>query len=152
MFLKIIIFIILLLTPPYGWVGLFLWAVWCSTREELKKKKEKAENEPTAKGEPELLTAKVSNGGCDLYKGSNGSYVRRVGSDVVQACTGGEYVAVVTRQGYVDIYIAATGAYVRRLGSDAVSSQIQGEDIAITDKNGRVNLYNIRSGSYRRSL
>lgn len=160
MFLKIIIFIILLVTPPYGWVGLFLWSVWHATCEDLKKKKEKANNVPSksssftsaAQAEPELLTAKVSDGCCDLYKASDGSYVRRVGTDVVQACTGGDYVAVVTQQGYVDIYTTATGSYVRRLSSEAVSAQIQGDDIAITDKSGRVHLYHIPNGSYRRSL
>lgn len=161
MSLKIIIFIILLVTPPYGWVGLFLWLVWHATCEDLKKKKAEAQHAsaaptPAAKAEPEpepeLLMAKVSNGRCDLYRVSDGAYVRSHGSDVVQASTGRDYVAVVTRDGYADIYNASTGSYVRRQSSDAVSAQIQGDDIAITDKHGRVNLYNLPNGSYRRTL
>lgn len=160
MFLKIIIFIVLLLTPPYGWVGLFLWAVWHATCADMKKKKEKANDTPAgtpvsasvAKPEPELLTAKVSNGRCELYSLSSGSYVRSLGSDVVQACVGRDYVAIVTGRGEVDIYSASTGSYVRRQSSDAVSAQIQGDDIAVTDKNGRVSVYNLPNGSYRRSL
>lgn len=161
---KIIIFIILLVTPPYGWVGLFLWLVWHATCEDLKKQKEKAPQAPAAPAdpapaakvasepEPELLMAKVNNGRCDLYNCSDGAYVRSLGSDVVQASTGRDYVAIVTQQGYADIYNASTGSYVRRQSSDAVSAQIQGDDIAITDKNGRVNLYNLPNGSYRRTL
>lgn len=158
MLLKIIIFIILLVTPPYGWVGLLLWLVWSSARASMKEQKEKEktasvkQSASAVPAEPELLTAKVNNGCCDLYSVSTGSYVRRVGSDVVQACTGRDYAAVVTRQGYVDIYTASSGSYVRRLGSEAVSAQIQGDDIAITDKNGRVTLYNISNGSYIRCL
>lgn len=160
MFLKIIIFLVLLLTPPYGWVGLFLWLVWHATCEDMKKQKEKAPHAPAtpsapapaAKAEPELLTAKVDNGRCDLYSLSTGCYVRSLGSDVVQACAGRDYVAVVTRQGYADIYNAATGCYVRRQSSEAVSAQIQGDDIAITDKNGRVSIYNLPNGVFRRYL
>lgn len=160
MSLKIIIFLVLLLTPPYGWVGLFLWLVWHATCEDMKKQKEKSPHAPAkvsapapaAKAEPELLTAKVDNGRCDLYSLSTGCYVRSLGSDVVQACAGRDYVAVVTRQGYADIYNAATGCYVRRQSSEAVSAQIQGDDIAITDKNGRVSIYNLLNGVFRRHL
>lgn len=158
MSLKIIIFLILLLTPPYGWVGLFLWLIWHSTRESMKT----AEGKPAAAAssssaaapmrEPELLTVKVANGRCDLYSLSSGSYVRSLGSDVVQACAGRDYVAIVTRRGDVDIYNAATGSYIRRQSSDGVSAQIQGDDVAITDKNGRVTIYDLPSGSYRRCL
>lgn len=160
MLLKIIIFLILLLTPPYGWVGLFLWLVWRATCEDMKRKKEKAQNAPfppasptpAAKEEPELLTAKVANGRCDLYSLSTGSYVRSLGSDVAQACAGRDYVAIVTRQGAVDIYSADSGCYIRRQSSDGVSAQIQGDDIAITDKNGCVTIYELPTGIYRRSL
>lgn len=160
MFLKIIIFLVLLLTPPYGWVGLFLWLVWHATCEEMKKKKEAATEAPAAasasasagKQEPELLTAKVCNGHCELYSLATGSYVRSLGSEVVQACAGRDYVAIVTRQGDVDIYTASSGSYVRRQCSGAVSAQIQGDDIAITDKNGRVSIYDLPGGFYRRCL
>lgn len=160
MSLKIIIFLVLLLTPPYGWVGLFLWLVWHAACEDMKKQKEKSPHAPAtpsapapaAKAEPELLTAKVDNGRCDLYSLSTGCYVRSLGSDVVQACAGRDYVAVVTRQGYADIYNAATGCYVRRQSTEAVSAQIQGDDIAITDKNGRVSIYNLLNGVFRRHL
>lgn len=160
MLLKIIIFLVLLLTPPYGWVGLFLWLVWHATCEEMKKQKGKAPDAPAkvsapapaAKAEPELLTAKVTNGRCDLYTLSSGCYVRSLGSDVVQACAGRDYVALVTGQGYVDIYGTSSGCYIRRLSSDAVSAQIQGDDIAITDRSGRVHIYDLASGSYRRCL
>lgn len=159
MALKIIIFLVLLLTPPYGWVGLFLWLVWHSICREMKKKQ--AGNAPAAttpstssatEREPELLTAKVANGHCELYTLSSGCYVRSLGSDVVQACAGRDYVSIVTRWGEVDIYSADTGCYIRRQSSDAVSAQIQGDDIAITDKNGRVTIYDLRNGSYRRCL
>lgn len=155
MLLKIIIFIVLLLTPPYGWVGLFLWFVWSSARASMKADKEKTGAYPAAsaaKHEPELLTAKVNNGCCELYALSSGSYVRTLGSDVVQACAGRDYVALVTRQGHVDIYHADSGSYARSLSSDAVSAQIQGDDVAITDTNGRVSVYRLSDGSYRRTL
>ena len=160
MLFKIIIFIILLLTPPYGWVGLFLWFCWHATRETMKADKGKSPSSTTAssssaaadKREPELLTVKVVNGHCELYSLSSGSYVRSLGSDVVQASAGRDYVAIVTRQGDVDIYSSASGCYIRRQSSDGVSAQIQGDDIAITDKNGRVTIYNLPSGSYLRSL
>lgn len=157
---KIILFLILLLTPPYGWVGLFLWLVWHATCESMKADKEKPSTASPAsppsvsadKQEPELLTAKVVSGRCDLYSLSTGTYVRSLGSDVVQACAGRDYVALVTRRGETEIYSASTGGYIRRLSSNAVSAQIQGDDIAITDQNGRVSIYNISNGSYLRSL
>lgn len=152
MFLKIIIFIVLLVTPPYGWVGLFLWLVWSSARRSMKEQKEKALHAPASKAEPELLTAKVANGRCELYSLSSGSYVRSLGSDVVQACVGRDYVAIINQRGEVDIYSAATGSYVRRQSSEAVSAQIQGDDIAVTDTNGRVSIYNLPNGSFRRYL
>lgn len=167
MLLKIIIFLVLLLTPPYGWVGLFLWLVWHATCEEMKKDKEKAKNAPASSAsasssssssssasvrEPELLTAKVNNGHCELYSLSSGAYVRCLGSDVVHACAGRDYVAIVTGQGYVDIYDASSGSYIRRQSSEGVSAQIQGDDIAVTDKNGRVAIYNLPNGFFRRYL
>lgn len=159
--IKVIIAIVLLCTPPYGWVALLIWmGIACGSKKDgstaaaasapaRRTPREEREPEP----EPELLTAKVNGGRCELYSVSSGAYKRYVGSNIVQASVGGDYVAAVTRDGRVEIYQASTGAYKRYVGHfDAVSAQVQGDDVAVTTQSGRVEIYDITNGAYRRCI
>ena len=159
--IKVIIAIVLLCTPPYGWVALLIWmGIACGSKKDAggstaaaapapARQTHQEEREP----EPELLTAKVNGGRCELYSVSSGAYKRYVGSNIAQASVGGDYVAAVTRDGRVEIYQASTGAYKRYVGHfDAVSAQVQGDDVAVTTQSGRVEIYDITNGAYKRHI
>lgn len=143
--LKILIGIILLCTPPYGWLALLVWFAFAEAA-----KKPKKENGDS--GDIEAMAVKVNNGRCEIFKVSSGAYLRTVGSDVVQASISGNHVAAVTRQGRVEIYDASSGSYRRALGNDAVNAQIQGDEVAITTQSGRVELYRVSNGAYLRAI
>lgn len=159
--LKFIIIVILLCCPPYGWVALFLWFCFKAAAAEQKKK----DQAPAPQAQPrtaeppkqvpeqeeELMTVKVANGRCELYRIPSGSFVRWVGSDIVQASCGGKYLAAVNRQGRVEIYDAPTGAFRRWVGNgDAVNAQVQGDTVAVATTSGRTELYDLDSGAFRR--
>lgn len=159
--IKIIIAIVLLCTPPYGWVALLIWmGIACGTKKDGSGSTSAAASSPARQAAPaerepeiELLTAKVNSGRCELFSVSTGAYKRYVGSNIVQASVGGDYVAAVTRDGRVEIYQASTGAYKRYVGHfDAVSAQVQGNDVAVTTLSGRVEIYDITNGAYRRCI
>lgn len=156
--LKFIIIIVLLCLPPYGWIALFIWgaiAMGGNKKEETRSAAPSAPQPPATeerKPEYEPVNIKVNNGRCDVYSAANGCYLRSVGSDVVQASVGGNYLAVVNQSGCLDIYQASTGCYIRRMSNDAVNAQIQGEDVAITNKSGRTDIYDVTTGCYKRML
>lgn len=159
MLLKILIAIILLCCPPYGWLILFLWFCIATARSDKKGKAESGNASATVPPapatppqEPTPMAVKIEQGSCSIYNISTGAYIRRIGSDAVQASISGDYVAVVDRSGNVTVYRASTGAYIRRLGGDVVSAQIQGDEVALTDKNGRITIYRVSNGAYIRSI
>ena len=101
-------------------------------------------------GNDDPILVKLNNGRAEVYTVS-GSYVRTLGSDVVQASTNGQEVALLRQNGRVELY-SRSGSYMRTIGSgDVVGVQLSGDSVALTKKNGRVEIYGI-DGSYRRTL
>lgn len=153
---KFLIILVLLCLPPYGWIALLIWAAIAMGGGKKKEGCRSSSSAPSApaehKPECELVNIKVNNGRCDVYSAATGAYLRSVGSGVVQASVGGNYIAVVNTNGCLDIYQAATGCYIRRMSNDAVSAQIQGDDVAITNKSGRTDIYDVATGCYKRML
>lgn len=163
MLLKIIIAIVLLFTPPWGWVALFVWAVVASGGAKSKEGGSSSSSSsseaprPAAPSVPEKpafepMVVKVESGFCNVYLAKSGAFVRNFGPNVVQASISGDYVAVVYQNGQAEIRCASNGAYLRSYGPDVVNAQMMGDNVSVTFKNGRVDLYCAATGAYIRSL
>lgn len=157
---KFLIILILLCLPPYGWIALLIWAAIAMGGDKKEEGRRSSGSAPSApppapaehKPEYEPVNIKVNNGRCDVYSAATGGYRYFVGSDVVQASVGGDFIATVNKSGRVDIYRVSTGCYLFMITTDAVSAQIQGDDVAITNKSGRTDIYDVATGCYKRML